>query len=127
MEKEIIPQELYQQLFNQADVSDALKYLVTIKNKGKMPYVNEETPLLHELIRDNNREMIDFMLGVFPESINLRQNDEHGFTPLHAAIELEIESMEFYITTLLIKNGAEKNALTNGGDTALHLLFVFII
>ena len=35
MEKEIIPQELYQQLFNQADVSDALKYLVTIKNEGK--------------------------------------------------------------------------------------------
>jgi ankyrin repeat protein len=44
--------------------------------------------------------------------------DEYGFTPLHRAVSLPERTFE--IINLFIQNGADVNAATKGGDTALH-------
>lgn len=70
--------------------------------------------LLHPSIRNNDEEMVIFLLN---NGYEVNVEDIDGNTPLHIAVNNNL----IYIIEILLKNGANINSLNKHGDTPLHI------
>ncbi|MBD0391720.1 ankyrin repeat domain-containing protein [Wolbachia endosymbiont of Pentalonia nigronervosa] len=79
-------------------------------------YINNACTLLHICVRYGLEKIINALLAI--EGININAVDNrYGETPLHIAVEIGYEN----IVKILLKNGADVNAVDKNSVTPLHL------
>ncbi len=85
---------------------------------GKDHQHNGETRPLVSVLRSSGRDKLDRARALISKGADIASSSPMGYTPLHVAAETKSKQM----TELLLKRGANPNALDSRGRTPLHYL-----
>lgn len=100
-------------------ISDIESIRVVIKHikNSDQPMDQEPLKILHLIVNYSDSEVLQGVLDICDD---INERNDNGETPLHVAVKKGYPRM----MNILLKNGADKNAVDKKGNTPLHLIVI---